>query len=269
MSEPTFQDQGLTRGKVFFYAVKAVGNDGQEGAASFRARTQPTVPAAPVVSVLAVDQVEVRWATHPAKDVKGYNVYRGLATVRTVQKGTPSDWKDNDPEYAEPLPVEVRTISNIQKLNDQLLTGTTFLDKVDLRSKGAEVADYKYAVYAYIVRAVNQLGAESGPSPYALTIPSEPTHVLNREKGAEAEIKWQANPEKGIVGYRIYKLEGTWKIVRLTDAPIKETTFRHKSAGTTRYWVVGVDALGQEGQPSSPVWHQHSYPGYFQGEWHQ
>jgi hypothetical protein len=56
--------------------------------------------------------------------------------------------------------------------------------------------------------------------------------------------------------------------VRLTKEPIKETTFTHKS-GQTRYWVVAVDALGQEGQPSAPVWHQRSYQGFFKGEWHQ
>ena len=128
--------------------------------------------------------------------------------------------------------------------------------------------DYRYAVHAYIVRAVNRLGVESGPSPYALTIPSEPMSVFNREKGALAELKWAANPEKGITGYHVYKLEGTWNIVRVTKEPIQATTFTHKSA-QTRYWIVPVDVLGQEGAPSSPVWHQRSYAGFFSGEWHQ
>jgi hypothetical protein len=139
-------------------------------------------------------------------------------------------------------------------------------DRVLLTKPGPESKDYKYAVHAYFVRAVNRLGVESGPSPYALTIPAEPSNVLNREQGNVAELKWDAVP--GALGYHIYKLEGTWNIKRLTDEPIKGTSFTHKS-GQTRYWVVGVDALGQEGQPSSPVWHQHSYKGFFKGEWHQ
>jgi len=39
---------------------------------------------------------------------------------------------------------------------------------------------------------VNRLGTESGPSPYALTIPAEPENVLLREKDVTAEIKWDA-----------------------------------------------------------------------------
>jgi hypothetical protein len=225
----------------------------------------------PVVSVLAADKVEVVWNAHPAHDVVGYNIYRGLALMRTVKKGIPAAWKDNDPEYPKPMPVEVRDLPGLEKLNDKPVTETTFTDtKVNLTKKDQEPGAYKYHVYAYLIKAVNKLGSESGPSPYALTIPCEPTNVVNREKGTRAELKWDANPEQSIMGYGIYKLEGTWKIVRLTDEPLKATTFTHQGgANATRYWVVAVDVLGQEGQPSSPVWHQRSYKGFFPDEWHQ
>jgi hypothetical protein len=56
----------------------------------------------------------------------------------------------------------------------------------------------------------------------------------------------------------------------VTDRPIAETTFRHKvGKGEARFWVVTVDALGQEGQPSSPAWFNHSYRGFYPGDWHQ
>lgn len=56
----------------------------------------------------------------------------------------------------------------------------------------------------------------------------------------------------------------------MTDKPISETTFRHTAGSdTTRYWVTAVDSLGQEGQPSSPVWFRQFYKGFFAGDWHQ
>jgi hypothetical protein len=269
-SEANFEDKDVSPGKAYFYTVKAVATDGVESESSFRARAQPRVALQPIVSVVATNRVEINWAAHSAKDVVGYNVYRGVVSVKTVKKGEPAAWKDNDPEYAEPTAVKVTDITHLTKLNAEQLRATSFSDTVDLRQKGIEAADYNYAVYAYIVRAVNKLGVESGPSPYALTLPSEPTNFLCREDGESAELKWDANPEKGIAGYRIYKLKGTWEIVPVTAEPLRETRFIHKSGrNATRYWVVAVDALGQEGQPSSPAWSHHDYRGFYAGEWHQ
>src|SRR5262249_32965801 len=159
--------------------------------------------------------------------------------------------------------VQVRDITGLKQLNDKPLTDTTFSDKVDLSTKGE---DYRFTVHAYVVRAVNRLGVESGPSPYALTLASEPLNVLCRERGEMAELKWSTAGEKGIAGYHVYRLDGTWGIKRVTETPIKGTTFSVKvGKGTTRFWVVAVDAIGQEGQPSSPAWFNRSYPGFFDG----
>jgi len=265
-----FEDRETGTGKGYSYFVKAIARYGAESAPSLRARTEPQVLLKPIVSVLATNRIEVNWNAHPAKDIAGYNLYRGVASVKTVKKGEPAAWKDNDPEYAEPMPVKVTDITSIQKLNPRLLSTTNYTDTADLIRKAPDVGDYKFAVHAYIVRAVNKLGVESGPSPYALTIPSEPVNFLCREQGNTAELKWDANPEKGITGYRIYKLKGTWEIILVTSELVRETTFTHKSGrNATRYWVVAVDALGQEGQPSSPAWANHNYAGFYKGEWHQ
>jgi hypothetical protein len=266
----TFEDKEVNAGKSYFYFVKSIARDGSESLPSFRARTEPQVLPKPIVSVLATNRIKVRWNAHPAKDIAGYNLYRGIASLKTVKKGESAAWKDNDPEYAEPQPVRVTDITNIQKVNSALLLATNFTDNVDLTRKGPEAGDYKFTVHAYIVRAVNRLGVESGPSPYALTIPSEPENFLCRERGDSAELKWDANPEKGIAGYRIYKLKGTWEILPVTNELVREVTFTHKSGrNATRYWVLAVDALGQEGQPSSPAWANQSYRGFYEGDWHQ
>jgi hypothetical protein len=187
-----------------------------------------------------------------------------------VIKGTPGAWKDNDPQYERAVVTGIEDIAEMVKLNGQKpLAVTAYEDPVDLTADPP--ADYRYAVYAYVVRAVNALGVESGPSPYALTIPAEPRDVMCREAGGEAELRWSAGAEKAVAGYHVYKLEGgVFGIARVTPAPVRETTFKHVAGkDTTRYWVVAVDGLGQEGQPSSPAWFGKSYRGFFEGDWHQ
>jgi hypothetical protein len=266
-----FEDLNLAKGANFLYQIRTLTKDGSMSRPTVRLHTQPRVLLKPVASVLTRTKVEVSWSVHPAADVVGYNVYRGKAVMRSVKQGKPAPWKDNDPEYDAPVPVEVRDIVDLHKLNEAPVATTSFLDEsVQLDKLDVKDGEYKHEVFAYIVHAVNRLGVESGPSPYALTIPSEPTDFFNHETKGAANLEWAANPEKHIVGYRVYKLEGVWNIVCLTMEPIKATSFKHEpGGGATRYWVTAVDVLGQEGQPSSPVWHNRAYTGFFKGEKHQ
>src|SRR5207248_1628871 len=140
-------DRAVADGREYVYTVRAVAADGTEGPDSTRAHTTPRVLVKPVVSVRAANRVAVTWNAHPAADVVGYNVYRGLVTVRTVRKGEPKPWRDNDPEYAEPVPVEVRDVTGMRKLNDRPVAGTSFTDEsVDLSKPGPESAGYRFAV---------------------------------------------------------------------------------------------------------------------------
>jgi hypothetical protein len=90
-------------------------------------------------------------------------------------------------------------------------------------------------------------------------------------------VKWSANAEAGIRGYRVYRMDGRYDkepLPRLTAEPIAETTFADPDAGkpTRRYYVVAVDAIGQEGFPSSPVWYRREWEQFYKpfvGEWHQ
>ena len=208
--ETSFEDTDVVRGKVYFYTVRAVAKDGAESRDSFRARTQPRVLLKPVVSVLAADKVEVTWNKHPAKDVAGYNVYRGVVSVRTVRRDAESVARQRPRICRADARRSARHHRHQETERPTLDAKPSSPTRSIWTNAGAESKDYKYAVYAYIVRAVNKLGVESGPSPYAMTIPSDPTNVLNREKGDKAELKWDANPENGIAGYTstIWKARG-------------------------------------------------------------
>src|SRR5262249_49351261 len=132
VKEPVLVDDRIAPGQPVLYTVRAVDDNQVESDDSPRARSAPRVALKPVVSVLAKDRIEVGWNRHPAKDIAGYNVYRGLVTVRTVRKGEPKPWRDNDPEYDEPRVAEVNDLTGIRKLNGELLTSPSFTDRVDL-----------------------------------------------------------------------------------------------------------------------------------------
>jgi hypothetical protein len=189
----------------------------------------------------------------------------------------------------------VRRIGPFKRLNPRLLRSTSFRDNIDLtrpRSIEGRILQehrfhdehldkngkpYRFAVFAYRVRAVNALGVESGPSPYLLTIPSIPRWVFAKEDGTTCRLKWAKNPEKNLRRYRIYRLDGRWDkepISRMTTEPVSDLTFSDPAAGDhiRRYHVVAVDALGQEGMPSRPVWYRREWRRYYEpfvGEWHQ
>jgi hypothetical protein len=59
-------------------------------------------------------------------------------------------------------------------------------------------------------------------------------------------------------------------------SPVFETglTFTGETAGkvSRRYHVLAVDALGQEGLPSAPVWFEREWKAFYKpfvGEWHR
>ncbi|MEZ5305235.1 MAG: hypothetical protein R3F11_32020, partial [Verrucomicrobiales bacterium] len=132
-------------------------------------------------------------------------------------------------------------------------------------------------VYAYQIVSVDRQGEALGRSPAFFTLPSSPQHVFDREDGKACQLRWKPNPEQGIKGYRVYRMDGRYNkdsVSRLTPEPVAATEFTDPEAGeaTRRYYVVTVDALGQEGFPSSPVWYQREWRDYykpFAGEWHQ
>ena len=124
---------------------------------------------------------------------------------------------------------------------------------------------------------MNAAGVESGPSPPFFTIPSAPQWLFSKEDGASCQLKWSANPERALQGYRIYRMNGRYDtdpIPRLTFDAISAMAYGDAAAGKSsrRYYVVAVDALGQEGFPSAPVWFEREWKQYykpFTGEWHQ
>jgi hypothetical protein len=291
-----YEDRSVERGRVYYYYVRAKAPADEQVAewVSNRARTQPRIVEDIVVSVLGPQEVELTWSPPmAAADIVGYHVERAVVEVLS------DDQLVRLKKSVKPLPTTsvgaVRRVGPFQRLTDQPLPATRFVDRVDLtkpqtiagqplweRRFSKEELDpegqaYPWAVYAYRVRAVNALGVESGPSPYFLTIPSAPQWVFSRERDGQCDLKWAQNPEKRLRGYRVYRIDsrfGAPPVSRLTSEPITETTFTDHTAGkaTRRYHIVAVDVLGQEGLPSQPVWYEREWKSVYKpfvGEWHQ
>jgi hypothetical protein len=288
-----FRDTGLRTGQVYFYTVRAADAAGRLGPESAKVRTRPRLVEEAVVSVLSPREVELTWTPPPGEDVVGYHVER--AVVEVWSEDQLQRLKKRTPPLAEPAVGSLRRVGAFRQVGPELVKEPRFTDNVDLSKpqtvEGAPLweprfaADhldargtpYGRAVFAYRVRAVNALGVEGGPSPYFLTIPSAPQHVFSRERGTKCDLKWAKNPEKGLRGYRVYRLDGRFDdrpVSRLTPDPIAGPTFTDETAGKVarRYHLVAVDALGQEGLPSAPVWFEREWKVFyrpFTGEWHQ
>jgi hypothetical protein len=287
-----YHDEGLQRRTVYHYAVRTAEGQNQSPP-SIKVRTQPHIVEHVTVSVLSKNQVYIAWLPLKESDITGYYVERANVEVWTDDQL--KRLKSKIRPLSSPSVGAIKRIGPFKRLNPNLLRSTSFLDNIDLTKpcsiEGQILQErrfydenldkngksYPFAVFAYRIRAVNALGAESGPSPYFLTIPSIPRWVFAKEDGTTCRLKWAENLEKNLRGYRIYRLDGRWEkdpISRVTPEPVDDITFLDTTAGdrTRRYHVVAVDALGQEGMPSRPVWYRREWRQYYEpfvGEWHQ
>jgi hypothetical protein len=178
--------------------------------------------------------------------------------------------------HLSPVVYMIRNVKDVTKLNTSLVTGTSFHDDDANLNIGvsSESADYPLKVYAYIIRAVNRFGVESGPSPYAITIPSAPKHVMFNT--ATETLRWDTALEDNVTGYNVYQYArtengGLSPVNKLNSAPVSSPfTLPGESYHIfDRFWVVPVDSLGQEGVPSVPIWYGDRYSGFYSGDFHQ
>lgn len=291
-----FHDAGLTPGQAYIYFLRAMDGEGRQGEASVKMRARPAVVEDIVVSVLSARRVELDWSPPAGEPPRGYLIERAAVEVYTEDQL--QRLKKRTPPLESPSVGAFRKVSAFETITPATVRAPPFVDvAIDLealdatRPVGEAVFDrrlhaehvdeegrpYRFAVYAYRVRAVNLLGVAGGPSPAVLTIPSAPQYVFSREDGERCHLKWAPNPERGIAGYRVYRMDGRYNsapIRRLSAEPLAAWTYTDPAAGTRtrRYYVVAIDALGQEGCPSAPVWSQREWRRFYEpfvGEWHQ
>jgi hypothetical protein len=289
--------RNVPRGQLRFYYVCAVDAQGKLGAPSRKVPTQPRLVEDVVVSMISTQEARLTWPMSDAPDVVGYHVERAI--VEPFSEDQIERLRKDTPPLDEPSVGGFKTIGPFERLTRDPLPDASYTDRsLDLEQKPAIAGEpvmthrfaedrlnaagkpYRYGVYAYRIRAANKLGVESGPSSLAFTIPGAVQWLFAKEEGETCHLKWAANAEQDVRGYRVYRMEsprinGPGQLTtRVTVEPIAVTQFSDPAAGkvTRRYWIVAVDMLGQEGFPSAPVWFQRQYRQIYQqftGEWHQ
>lgn len=259
-----------------------------------RPRSGPSLVEDAVVSVLSPTRVGLTWKTPEGRGVAGYHVER--AAVEVFSEDQLVRLRKQTPPLADPAVGAIRRIGPFERVTAAPVQATTFIDtNINLtapqrlagelsyeRKLAREQVDesgrsYRWGVYVYRIRTVDAAGVESGPSPAFFTIPSSPEWLFSREDGETCHLKWAPNPERALRGYRVYRMNGRYDkdpIPRLVAEPIPATLYSDATAGKSsrRYYVVAVDALGQEGFPSAPVWFEREWKQYYQpfvGQWHQ
>ncbi|MGQ9663064.1 MAG: HEAT repeat domain-containing protein [Kiritimatiellia bacterium] len=236
----TFRDASpaAAKGQLLYYYVVALDRSGREGKRSFIARTQPPVVEGVVVSTLKDRTVRVRWDPSAAEDVVGYHIY-----CSSVEIGEMHPWK------------LYRKVYPLKRLTATPVTETEFHDT---RKLEITQALFNHEVRAYEIRAVNRAGIESGSSATVINLTSDVRRVRAEEQpDGTTLVTWEPSPEKEILGYRIYRMDAYRPslAIQLNPVPCRETRYVDRPetprGERRKYYVVAVDALGQEGIPSS------------------
>lgn len=227
--------------RIAFYSVAAVHANGAEGPRSPVVRAQPPYPGDVVASVRPDRTVLVTWKKVDRPDIVGYHVYAG-----SIQVG--DRWHMTSMEK----------FTDFKRLTDAPLTATEFSDPQPLAQA---TGLFNHEVRTYQVTAVNALGVESGRSALALTLTSSVPRVTATERrDGSTVIAWQPVPERWVRGYAVYRMDefrGSM-CVRLNPQPVTGTSYVDRPetprAERRRYYVVAVDALNEEGLPSTGAW---------------
>ncbi len=226
-----WSDPGLHYGKVYAYRVRVYGARGSISAYS------PEVRAAPLLSLavpknlvatagearvtIAWDAVATRSDGSAYEGFVGYNVYRGTASGQEAEV----------PINAEP--VRQPSYTDRTAMND-----TTYYYRV--RSVDGPVVPWRESPDS----------AEVSATPKDVTPPAPPTGVTVVPGIGRVFLTWKENTEQDLEGYYVYRAtRHGGQYVRLTDKPIKRTTYSDETVkqGMTYYYAItAVDKSGNE-----------------------
>lgn len=85
--------------------------------------------------------------------------------------------------------------------------------------------------------------------------------MLARTAVGKPVVTWKANPENGIAGYNVYRVDDGGgdprSLAKKVAGPLAETRFvdaTRTGRGRCKYSIVPIDAAGREGRASFGAW---------------
>jgi hypothetical protein len=214
-----YDDDVTDRGE-YAYRVYPVTEKGTQGEGSNTANItwrQPPGPPGPVKVAESDSRVELSWTK---QEGYLYNIYR----------------YDND--LYPVVPLNPRPIPTPLYMDAGLTNGQTYLYEVRQVKESAQ--------------GVEGEGVKASATPKDTTPPAPPMLVKAVKKGNAIELTWEANTEKDLAGYNVYRIMGS-KPEKINTAPVKETKYTDTHAPDFRfiaYHVTAVDTAGNESNPS-------------------
>ncbi len=235
VTDVEYTDADRVNDTALYYVVTAVDSNGNESVASAEKTATPTkaadvtapgVPAG-LTAVAGDGRVTLTWTANADPDLAGYQVYRSSsAGVR----GTPLT--------TSPVPA------------------ATYVDTTAVNG----------SAYFYVVTAVDVAGNESAASneasgtPSDTTAPAVPAAVTATAGRHSVTLRWTANTEADLRGYRVYRAETATvptdddALVGIVIRPGRTFLDSDLVAGTRyHYVVVSYDALGNRSAASAVV----------------
>lgn len=216
-----FYDDDLVPGDSYAYRVYPVTEKGTTGEASnpfvIQWKEPPVPPEGPLKIVEGDARVELSWTQE--KEYL-YNIYRY-----------------DDGRYPV-VPLNPRPISTGLYMDAGLTNGRTYTYEVRKVVPGPLPLEGE--------------GLKATATPRDRTPPGAPTGVKAERKGKAIALTWQANAEKDLGGYNVYRIMGS-QAVKLNGVPLKETRYLDSGAPDFRfiaYHVTAVDTEGNESEPS-------------------
>ncbi len=215
-----FYDDDVTDGNEYAYRVYPVTARGTQGEASNTATIiwrQPPGPPGPVKVEEGDARVEVSWTK---QEGYLYNVYRWDNGMYPV------------------LPLNPRPVATPLYMDAGLTNGRAYLYEVRQVRESAP--------------GIEGEGVKVSAIPKDLTPPASPMLAKAEKKGNAVLISWEANTEKDLAGYNVYRIMGS-KPVKINTALIKESKYTDTHAPDHRfiaYHVTAVDTAGNESGPS-------------------